>query len=59
MNGKEVQSYVYREFGLKNRQGNFSSLNMHNKIVRQHQNTTNPVATNVLEGLTVDDIFDD
>ena len=41
MNGKEVQSYVYREFGSKNRQGNFSSLNMH-KIVRQHQNTTNP-----------------
>ena len=26
----------------KNRQGNFSSLNLQNKIVRQHQNTTNP-----------------
>ena len=33
---------MYQEFGSKNRQGNFSSLNLQNKIVRQHQNTTNP-----------------
>ena len=42
VNGKRVHSYVYQEFGPKNRQGNFSSLNLQNKIVRQHQNTTNP-----------------
>ena len=42
VNGKRVHSYVYQEFGSKNRQGNFSSLNLQNKIVRQHQNTTNP-----------------
>ena len=42
VNGKELHSYVYQEFGSKNRQGNFSSLNLQNKIVRQHQNTTNP-----------------
>lgn len=42
VDGKEVHSYVYKEFGSKNRQGNFSSLNLQNKIVRQHQNTTNP-----------------
>ena len=42
MDGREVSSYVYQEFGSKNRQGGFSSLNLHNKIVRQHQNSSNP-----------------
>jgi len=42
LDGKEIHSYVYQEFGSKNRQGNFSSLNLHNKIIRQHQNATNP-----------------
>ena len=33
---------MYQEFGSKNRQGSFSSRNLQNKIVRQHQNTTYP-----------------
>ena len=33
IDGKEVSSYVYEEFGSKNRQGGFGSLNLHNKIV--------------------------
>ena len=40
--GTEVRSYVYQEFGSKNRQGGFGSLNLHNKIVQQHQNSSNP-----------------
>ena len=42
IDGKEVSSYVYEEFGSKNRQGGFGSLNLHNKIVRQHQSSSNP-----------------
>ena len=33
IDGKEVSSYVYEEFGSKNRQGGFGSLNLHNKII--------------------------
>ena len=32
INGKEVGSYVYQEFGSKNRQGGFGSLNLYNKL---------------------------
>lgn len=42
IDGTEVSSYIYQEFGSKNRQGGFGSLNLHNKIVRQHQNSSNP-----------------
>ena len=40
VDGKKVNCYVYREFGSKNRQGGFASLNMDNKVVRQHENTS-------------------
>jgi len=36
--GQEIACYVYTEFGSKNRQGGFNSLNRDNKIVRQYQN---------------------
>ena len=42
IDGTEVGSYVYQEFGSKNRQGGFGSLNLHNKIVRHYQNSSNP-----------------
>ena len=41
VNGKELASYTYTEFGSKNRQGGFSFLNQHNKIV-QHYQGNNP-----------------
>jgi len=34
---KMINSYVYQEFGSKNNQGGFTSLNMQNKVVRQHK----------------------
>ena len=40
VNGKELTSYVYTEFGSKNRQGGLGSLYRQNKVVRQHENTT-------------------
>lgn len=39
INGRDVCSYVYHEFGSKNRQGGFNSLNSDNKSVRQYENT--------------------
>ena len=42
IDGIEVNSYVYQEFGSKNRQGGFGSLNLQNKIVRQYQSSSNP-----------------
>ena len=47
VNGKKVNSYVYREFGSKNRQGGFTSLNMDNKVVRQYENTSGKGACHV------------
>ena len=44
---KKVNCYVYREFGSKNRQGGFASLNMDNKVVRQHENTSGKGACHV------------
>jgi len=38
-----VSSYVYTEFGSKNRQGGFNSLNSDNKVVRQYANTEGTV----------------
>ena len=40
VNGKMINSYVYQEFGSKNNQGGFSSLNLQNKVVKQHENTS-------------------
>ena len=37
IDGKSVGSYVYCEFGSKNKQGGYTSLNLQNKIVRQHE----------------------
>ena len=42
IDGIVVSSYVYQEFGSKNRQGGFGSLNLQNKIVRQYQSSSNP-----------------
>ena len=36
--GENVSCYTYREFGSKNRQGGFSSLNSDNKVVKQYEN---------------------
>ena len=38
VDGKSVICYTYTEFGSKNRQGGFGTLNMHNKIVKQYEN---------------------
>ena len=42
INGRDVSSYVYYEFGSKNCQGGVNSLNSDNKSVRQHENTDMP-----------------
>ena len=36
---KMVNSYVYQEFWSKNNQGGFSSLNLWNKVVKQHESS--------------------
>ena len=36
LDGKEVDCYIYSEFGSKNNQGGFASLNQSNKTVRQY-----------------------
>ena len=36
--GRVVNCYIYREFGSKNREGGFSSLNTDNKVVKQYEN---------------------
>ena len=36
---KTVNSYIYQEFGSKNNQGGFSSLNLWNKVVKQHESS--------------------
>lgn len=38
--GKSVGVYEYHEFGSKNRQGGFNSLNVENKVVRQFENAS-------------------
>ena len=40
VSGKILNSYIYQEFGSKNNQGGFSSLNLQNKIVRQHESSS-------------------
>jgi len=42
VDGKELGCYVYCEYGSKNQPGNFTSLNLESKIVRQHENVKNP-----------------
>ena len=41
--GRDVCSYVYHEFGSKNRQGGFNTLNSDNKSVRQYENTSGDI----------------
>ena len=36
--GRVVNCYIYREFGSKNHQRGFSSLNADNKVVKQYEN---------------------
>ena len=36
--GEDVSCYMCREFGCKNQQGGFSSLNSDNKVVKQYEN---------------------
>ena len=45
--GKEVSCYIYTEFGSKNRQGGFATLNLENKVVRQYQNLSGSGACHV------------
>ena len=42
VDGNELSCYVYCEYGSKNRPGNFTSLILENKIVRQYENVKNP-----------------
>lgn len=42
VDGKSLGCYIYREFGSKNHQGGFNSLNVQNKVVKQYENTANP-----------------
>lgn len=37
IDGKIVACYVYTECGFKNNQGGFASLNLRNKVVKQHE----------------------
>ena len=46
VNGKELASYTYTEFGSENRQGGFSFLNQDNKIVKQYEGS-NPQGCHV------------
>jgi len=43
VDGKNMSDYVYTEFGSKNRQWGFNSLNYGNKIVCQYENTEGTV----------------
>ena len=45
--GKSVGMYEYHEFGSKNLQGGFNSLNIENKVVRQFENTSEGVLCHV------------
>ena len=38
--GEDVSCYTYREFGSKSQQGDFSSLNSDNKVVKQYENVS-------------------
>lgn len=42
VDGKSHGCYIYKEFGSKNHQGGFNSLNVKNKVVKQYENTANP-----------------
>lgn len=42
VDGKSLGCYIYREFGSKNHQSGFNSLNVKNKVVKQYENTANP-----------------
>ena len=42
VDGKGLVCYIYREFGSKNHQGEFNSLNIKNKVEKQYENTANP-----------------
>ena len=35
-----LNTYIYQEFGSKNNQGGFSSLNLQNKVVKQHESSS-------------------
>ena len=41
--GRDVCSYIYHEFGSKNGQGGFNTLNSDNKSVRQYENTSGDI----------------
>ena len=43
INGRDICSYVYNEFGSKNCPGVFNSLNSDNKSVRQYENTAGAI----------------
>ena len=43
INVTDISSYVYNNFGSKNRQGGVDSLNSDSKSVRQYENTTSVI----------------
>ena len=45
--GRELTSYVYTEYGSKNHQGGFNSFNLKNKVVRQHESLTDTTRCHV------------
>ena len=49
VDGKMVNSYVYQEFGSKNNQGGFSSLNLQNKVVKQHESSSSKCHVKILD----------
>jgi len=44
-----INSYVYEEFGSKNNQGGFASLNQKNKVVTQHEAPTMQCHVKILD----------
>lgn len=49
VDGKMVNSYVYQEFGSKNNQGGFSSLNLQNKVVKQLESSSRKYHVKILD----------
>ena len=49
VDGKMVNSYAYQEFGSKNNQGGISSLNLQNKVVKQHESSSSKCHVKILD----------
>ena len=49
VDGRMINTYVYQEFGSKNNQGGFSSLNLQNKVVKQHESSSSRCHVKILD----------